>query len=58
MSLALELLTLRACYNGSSWPTWRPGTEREDARMELAFSVVATAAAIWILERLASGEDL
>ena len=58
MSLALELLTLRACYNGSSWPTWRPGPEREDATMELAFSVAATAVAIWLLERLASGEDL
>ena len=42
----------------ASWPEWRPGTEREDARMEFAFSVVATAAAIWLLERLASGEDL
>jgi len=26
--------------------------------MELAFSVVATAVAIWLLERVASGEDL
>ena len=58
MSRARELLPLRACDKGSSWPTGRPGTEREDARMELGFSVVATAAAIWILERLASGEDL
>ena len=58
MAPAVALWVLRACYNGASWAAWRPGTEREDARMEFAFSVVATAAAIWLLERLASGEDL
>ena len=42
----------------ASWPEWRPGTEREDVGMEIAFSVAATALAVWLLERLASGEDL